>query len=103
MLRKWRSAKRGELPEPSVVELPSASLIFGFPNAALGLVFYAGALGAAAFFDRRGVRSCLVVVSAFAFAVSLYLAYELVGSRRSCPYCWAGHVANATILLLAAS
>jgi len=100
MLAKSLRAARGLLSEPSVVQTSRARL-FGPPNAAIGLAYYA--LLAAAVWLGHGtwIAIAACIGSLFAAATSVYLAYSLLYvTKRACPYCWAGHVVN---WLLAAS
>ena len=103
MLRKYNRAQRGQLDEPSVVTSPRAS-IARVPNAMIGLVYYALMLLLAPFLSPKHpivVLAALVAASAAALS-SLYLAYSLVFvTRMACHYCWAGHVINWSLLVLA--
>jgi uncharacterized membrane protein len=74
---------------------PRARLL-GVPNAALGLLLYA-ALAAGLLLDVP--RLWLFALTIPAVAMSAFLGYSLIANRRQCRICWAGHVANATLLL----
>jgi uncharacterized membrane protein len=101
MLAKTRRADRGELAEPSVVQTPRARLYGGVPNALIGSMYYPAL--ALAIWLVRGPVLTLVVLAAvlLAAATSLVLAYSLLFvTRRSCPYCWAAHAVNWSLLVL---
>ena len=92
---------RGELVEPSVVEMPRARLVGGIPNSVLGLAFYVLMIPAAWFLSVPVVYDTAFVASLAAAAVSVYLAYSLLFiTRMPCPYCWTGHVVNWSLLVL---
>lgn len=94
MYRKALADRAGLLREPSVVQRPAARLIFGVPNAVLGIVYYAF-LGVAIWLAADGLWIILLGAAAAAAAMSLYLAYSLLFvTRMACPYCWTGHAVN---------
>lgn len=100
MLRKSLAARAGRLSEPSVVERPAAKLLFGVPNAALGMVYYL-LLGILVWEASGAVRVALIVAAAAAAAVSARLAYSLLFvTRMPCVYCWASHTINWLLVLL---
>jgi len=103
MLVKTRRARRGELQEPSVVQTPRAALYGGVPNALLGALYYV-TLGLAVWWVRVMPAALFVLGAAlFAAVTSVALAYSLLFvTRRSCPYCWAGHLVNWALLALCA-
>ena len=78
---------------------PRARLL-GVPNAALGLCLYAllvvGLL-------MNWPKVLLVLMTAPAVAMSLFLGYSLITNKRQCRICWAGHVANGTLFVLLAA
>jgi uncharacterized membrane protein len=74
---------------------PRARLL-GVPNAALGLLLYAAL---AAGLVLRVPRLWLFTLTIPAVAMSAVLGYSLIANRRQCRICWAGHLANATLLL----
>jgi len=100
MLRKTRRDERGELSDPSVVQLPRARLFGSTPNALLGTWYYP-ALALTAWTARAPWQAALLLlVSAFAAAVSAVLAYSLLfQTRRPCAYCWTAHATNWLLLL----
>jgi uncharacterized membrane protein len=101
MLRKSALAGRGRLPEPSVVESPRARLFGGLPNALFGCLYYAAVAAVSAFSAPVWLAAAAAAAAALAAAVSVYLAYSLLFvTRRSCPYCWIGHVTNWLLLPL---
>ena len=75
---------------------PRARLL-GVPNAALGLLLYA-ALAAGLLLGLP--RVWLFGLTIPAAAMSAFLGYSLIANRRQCRICWAGHIANATLLLI---
>jgi len=94
MLRKSILDARGGLSEPSVVQSPRARLFGGMPNALFGTLYYAAAAGVAWLGSHPWLYAALAAALAAA-ATSAYLAYSLLYiTRRSCPYCWAAHLAN---------
>ena len=102
MLRKSLLAARGELTEPSVVQTERATLFFGVPNSAIGLVYYTGV--AAVSWLTSGTTALVLVLAAVVFAAgtSAYLGYSLLFvTKRSCPYCWTAHAVNWMLLLSA--
>ena len=104
MARKaWRDA-RGQLDEPSVVQVPAARLFFGIPNAVLGIAFYAAVAATIVPAESNlAVRIALRAAVAFATSVSCVLAYDLLArTKRSCPYCWTAHATNVALLLASA-
>lgn len=100
MLRKSIRAERGEIRGPSVVKTPRSHL-FGVPNSLLGAIFYP-ALAAAVWLARPGPALLAILAAVlFAAATSAYLAYSLLFvTRRECPYCWASHAVNWSLLAL---
>jgi len=100
MYRKGRLAAAGALSEPSVVQRPAAQTL-RTPNSLLGLLYYA-AFGGAIWFAGPLVARFLVVASAAAAALSLYLAYSLTfRTRMPCVLCWTGHIVNWALLAIA--
>ena len=99
MLRKSVRAARGELAEPSVVQTERARLFLGLPNSAIGMLYYC-AVALVSWLTRDTAALAAVFGAAvLAACVSLYLAYSLLFvTRRSCPYCWAGHLVNWALL-----
>ena len=103
MLAKTRRAERGELTEPSVLELPRARL-FGPPNALLGTLYYPAAaiavwLGWA--LHLPGLVLAVAIVSIGPAIVSLILGHSLLFiTRRACPFCWTAHATNWLLLPL---
>ena len=91
--KAWR-ATRGLLTEPSVVESPAARLLGGIPNAVFGLIYYpCVAVGVS--LPSSLAHKAVFFASLLASAMSVFLAYSLLfRTRRSCPYCWTGHVTN---------
>jgi uncharacterized membrane protein len=74
---------------------PRAS-VFRFPNAALGLLFYALL---AAGLILQWPASLLVAMSVPAVAMSAFLGWSLIVNHRQCRICWTGHVANAVLFV----
>lgn len=100
MLRKSFAARAGHLQEPSVVDRPAATLLFGVPNAALGLGYYV-LLGGGVWVARGAGWVLLAVAAAAAAAMSLRLAYSLLFiTRMPCVYCWTSHAINWLLVLL---
>jgi uncharacterized membrane protein len=101
MLAKSRKAERGELLEPSVVELPRARLYGGVQNSLLGSLYYP-AFGLAIWWVRSPIGMVvLLVVVLLAAITSVVLGYSLLFvTRRECSYCWTGHIVNLTLLVL---
>jgi uncharacterized membrane protein len=101
MYRKSQRAARGALSEPSVVESPRARAAGGVPNAAIGLLYYAGLAAATAFLSIPLVWAGALAASLLAAAFSLYLAYSLLFvTRMPCVYCWTSHAANIALPIL---
>jgi uncharacterized membrane protein len=102
MYRKAQRAARGQLSEPSVVQTPAARTIAGVPNAAFGLIYYPlVALGTLAGLWLPAARLVTFGGATLAALFSLYLAYSLLFvTRRACPFCWTGHIANWMIWFL---
>lgn len=75
---------------------PRAALL-GVPNSALGLALYA-LLATGLLFEWP--TWMLVAMTVPAVAMSAFLGVSLIVNRRQCRICWAGHVANATLLVL---
>ena len=100
MLRKSQRAARGEIEGPSVVKTPRAHL-FGVPNALLGSMYYPALAASVWFVQGRTLEITLLVVVLAAASTSVALAYSLLFiTRRACPYCWASHLINWTLLAL---
>lgn len=100
MLRKSLAARAGRLSEPSVVERPAANLLFGVPNAALGILYYT-LLGTAVWWAHGAALGVLLLAAAAAAAMSVRLAYSLLYvTRMPCPYCWTSHAINWLLVLL---
>ena len=99
MLRKSVRAARGELAEPSVVQTERARLFLRLPNSAIGMLYYC-AVAVVSWLTREDAALAAVLAAAvLAACASLYLAYSLLFvTRRSCPYCWAGHLVNWALL-----
>jgi uncharacterized membrane protein len=70
--------------------------LFGVPNAALGLCLYA-LLAFGLLFDWPSWQ--LFVLTLPAVGMSVFLGYSLLVNRRQCRICWAGHIANAVLLI----
>ena len=99
MLRKARRSERGELSEPSVVQTGRARM-FGIPNAAFGVAYYAALAIATGLFGIPAVWWLAFVAAALAAAGSVYLAYSLLFvTRMPCVYCWTSHVVNWALLI----
>ena len=75
---------------------PRAALL-GVPNSALGIALYA--LLAAGLL-LQWPKWLLVTMTVPAVAMSAFLGVSLIVNRRQCRICWAGHVANASLLAL---
>ena len=101
MLSKTRRAERGLLEEPSVVQLPTARLYGGLPNALLGSVYYPALALAIWFGHGRAVSLIVLSIAAFAAATSAVLGYSLLFiTKRPCPYCWTAHAVNWALLVM---
>jgi uncharacterized membrane protein len=74
---------------------PRARLL-GIPNAALGVCLYL-LLAAGLLLDWP--MSWLLVLTLPAVAMSVFLGYSLIANGRECRICWAGHIANAVLLI----
>jgi len=74
---------------------PRAALL-GIPNASLGILLYA--LLAVALLNGWP-RSLLVLMVVPAVAMSAFLGWSLLSRGLQCRICWAGHLANFTLLL----
>ena len=74
---------------------PRATLL-GIPNASLGILLYA--LLAVALLNGWP-RSLLVLMVVPAVAMSAFLGWSLLSRGLQCRICWAGHLANFTLLL----
>jgi len=96
MFAKARRDERGLLAEPSVVQTPAARTIAGLPNSAFGLAYYPlVSLGALAGLWINAARVATLAGATLAALFSVYLAYSLLFvTRRACPFCWTGHLAN---------
>ena len=102
MLRKYQSAQRGELHEPSVVTSARAR-IGSLPNAASGLIYYMVLLAIAPFLTpaHPWVVQVALGASVLAALASIYLAYSLLFvTRMTCTYCWIGHCTNWALLVV---
>jgi uncharacterized membrane protein len=78
---------------------PRARLL-GVPNAALGLGLYAAlAMGVILGWPPL----VLFAMTVPAAAMSAFLGYSLIVNKRECRICWAGHAANAMLLVLFAA
>jgi uncharacterized membrane protein len=101
MLAKTRRAELGLLEEPSVVQRPAARLYGGVPNALIGCIYYP-ALAIAVWFGHGQIVSLIVlIIAAFAAVTSAVLAYSLLFiTKRPCPYCWAAHAVNWTLVTI---
>jgi uncharacterized membrane protein len=99
MLAKSVRAARGELTEPSVVETQRARLFFGVPNAFFGVLYYCALAAVTWLWHPPAALAVALAAAVLAACTSAYLAYSLLFvTRRSCPYCWAGHVVNWALL-----
>lgn len=99
MLAKTRRAARGELIEPSVVQTERARLFFGVPNALFGVLYYAALAAVTWFAHAPAALAAGLAATVLAGCTSAYLAYSLLFvTRRSCPYCWTGHIVNWALL-----
>jgi uncharacterized membrane protein len=70
--------------------------LFGVPNAALGLCLYA-LLAFGLLFDWPAWQ--LFALTLPAVGMSVFLGYSLLVNHRQCRICWAGHIANAVLLI----
>jgi uncharacterized membrane protein len=77
---------------------PRARLL-GIPTAAFGLALY-GLLAIGLVLAWPALL--LLVLTLPAIAMSLFLGYSLIANKRQCRICWAGHVSNAVLSILAA-
>ena len=101
MQRKAILARRGALPEASVVQTARATIIGRVPNSAIGIAYYALIAAAAFALSVPAVRIAALVAAAAAAAMSLYLAYSLLFvTRMPCANCWTGHVVNWALLAI---
>jgi uncharacterized membrane protein len=101
MLSKSLRAARGELTEPSVVQTQRATLFFGVPNSAIGVLYYAAVTAVSWLSTGTALLAATLAAVAFAAVTSAYLAYSLLFvTKRSCPYCWTAHAVNWTLLIL---
>jgi uncharacterized membrane protein len=100
MLAKSRQAARGELAGPSVVKTPRAQL-FGVPNSLLGSLYYP-VLAVAVWMAHGPLESGVLLAAVLLAALtSALLGYSLLFiTRRACPFCWASHAVNWSLLLL---
>jgi uncharacterized membrane protein len=100
MLAKSRRAARGEVQGPSVVTTPRAHL-YGVSNSLLGAIYYVALAIAIWLVHARTAMLVVLAAALFAAVTSVVLAYSLLFvTRRECPYCWAAHGVNWSILLL---
>lgn len=74
---------------------PRARLL-GVPTSALGLALY-GLLAIGLLLYWR--VELLLLMTAPALAMSVFLGYSLIANHRECRICWAGHIANAILFL----
>lgn len=99
MLRKSVRAARGELAEPSVVQTERARLFFGVPNSAIGLLYYCAVAAVSWLTPDTAALAAVLGAAVLAAGTSAYLAYSLLlVTRRSCRYCWTGHLVNWALL-----
>jgi uncharacterized membrane protein len=100
MQRKAGLAKKGLLPEPSVVQTSRARLLFGMTNASFGIVYYL-AMGAGVWFVAQPWQAATALAASLAAgAMSVVLAYSLLFvTKMPCPYCWTSHVINWLLVL----
>lgn len=99
MYRKALADRAGLLAEPSVVQRPAARLLFGVPNAALGIAYYVF-VGIAIWFASGWMWIAVFAAVAAAAVMSIYLAYSLLRiTKMACPYCWTGHAVNWLLAL----
>lgn len=84
----------GESPCQILFRTRNAALLFGIPNALLGLVLY-GLIGAGLFLDWPTWP--LLAGATAALLVSLKLSWSLLSQGLSCRICWLGHAANAAL------
>lgn len=104
MLGKARRAARGELTEPSVVEMPRAHLYGRIPNALLGAIYYPAVAILSWIVLPAALGLAVLAVVCFAAATSVVLAYSLLYvTRRPCPYCWTSHAVNWLLVILFAA
>lgn len=75
---------------------PRAALL-GVPNALLGLLLYV-LLAIGLLLDWPA--ALLLVMTAPAVAMSVFLGASLIVNHRQCRICWAGHCANGALFLL---
>lgn len=75
----------------------SQASLLGLPNALLGIIFY---LLLSIGLWQNWPKSLLLSGGFLAFVMSLYLAVYLLRNRLECRICWAGHIANALLLVI---
>lgn len=75
---------------------PRAALL-GVPNASLGMLLY---LSLAAGLLAGWAPFLLFAMTLPAVALSAFLGWSLYSRRLQCRICWAGHVANVTLMVL---
>lgn len=75
---------------------PRAALL-GVPNASLGMLLY---LSLAAGLLAGWAPLLLFAMTLPAVAMSAFLGWSLYSRRLQCRICWAGHVANVTLMVL---
>jgi uncharacterized membrane protein len=76
---------------------PRASLLFGIPNAAFGVLLYVLiALGLLAGWPPL----LLALMTLPAVAMSTFLGTSLIRNHLQCRICWTGHVANGVLALM---
>lgn len=101
MLRKAVLAARGRLSAPSVVQTTTARALFGTPNAAFGVAYYAALALASPYLGRAPVWLVCMAAAACAATFSLYLAYSLLfRTKRACLYCWSAHAVNWALFVV---
>ena len=74
-----------------------ASLLFGIPNAAFGVLLYV-LIGAGLLLGWPPLL--LAVMTLPAVAMSTFLGTSLIRNHLQCRICWAGHAANGLLALL---
>ena len=101
MLRKAILASRGRLSQASVVETATARALFGAPNSAFGIAYYAALMLAVPYLGRGPVWLASFAAATLAAAFSLYLGYSLLfRTKRSCVYCWSAHAVNWALFVV---
>ena len=100
MYHKGQRAEHGELEEPSIVELPTARLLGGVPNALFGTLYYALIVVSQPLQSFEPVRNGRRAAALGAALMSLVLMRSLTRNRRECPLCWTSHAVNLTLVAL---